>query len=66
MASVEYTALIWAFVLGWVVFHDVPRLPVFLGAGLILLAGAWLVFTEHRRGRVRRDQAQAGVTLSKA
>lgn len=60
MASVEYTALIWALVLGWVVFHDVPRLPVLVGAGLILAAGAWLVITEHRRGRVQaRTQAQA-------
>jgi drug/metabolite transporter (DMT)-like permease len=51
MASVEYTALIWAFVLGWVVFADIPRLPVFVGAALILLAGAWLVASEHRRAR---------------
>ena len=53
MASVEYSALIWAFVLGWVVFHDVPRPPVVVGAGLILAAGAWLVATEHRRGRAQ-------------
>lgn len=51
MASVEYTALIWAFVLGWVVFHDIPRTPVFVGAALILAAGAWLVASEHRRVR---------------
>ena len=48
MASVEYTALIWAFVLGWLVFHDVPRRPVVFGAGLILAAGAWLVVSERR------------------
>ncbi len=48
MASVEYTALLWAFVLGWVVFHDVPTAPVIAGAALILAAGAWLVFSETR------------------
>jgi len=49
MAAVEYTALIWAFVLGYVVFRDIPRTAVFLGAGLILAAGAWLVASERRR-----------------
>jgi len=47
MATVEYTALIWAFVLGWVVFGDVPRLPVWLGAGLILGAGGLLIASER-------------------
>ncbi len=49
MATVEYTALIWAFVLGYAVFGDIPRAPVFAGAGLILLAGVLLVATERRR-----------------
>jgi drug/metabolite transporter (DMT)-like permease len=49
MATVEYTALIWAFVLGWLVFHDIPRLPVVIGASLILAAGVWLVVSERRR-----------------
>ena len=49
MATVEYTALIWAFVLGFLVFGDIPRAPVFAGAGLILLAGLLLVATERRR-----------------
>lgn len=49
MATVEYSALIWAFVLGFVIFGDVPRTPVFVGAGLILAAGAWLVVSEQRR-----------------
>jgi drug/metabolite transporter (DMT)-like permease len=49
MATVEYSALIWAFVLGFLVFGDVPRTPVFVGAGLILSAGAWLLFCERRR-----------------
>lgn len=48
MATVEYSALIWAFILGYVVFGDVPAAPVFAGAGLILLAGAWLLWSEWR------------------
>jgi drug/metabolite transporter (DMT)-like permease len=49
MATVEYSALIWAFVLGFVIWGDIPRLGVFVGAGLILGAGALLVATERRR-----------------
>ncbi len=49
MATVEYSALVWAFVLGFLVFGDVPRAPVFAGAGLILLAGVTLLATERRR-----------------
>lgn len=51
MATVEYSALVWAFVLGFIIWGDIPRTSVFVGAGLILTAGVWLVATERRRGR---------------
>ncbi len=49
MATVEYSALLWAFLLGFVVFGEVPDMAVFAGAGLILAAGCLLVATERRR-----------------
>lgn len=49
MATVEYSALVWAFVLGFAIWGDIPRTSVFLGAGLILGAGCLLVATERRR-----------------
>ena len=49
MATVEYSALLWAFVLGFVIWGDIPRTEVFVGAGLILAAGAVLLATERRR-----------------
>lgn len=48
MATVEYSALLWAFALGFLIWGDVPTLAVFLGAAMILLAGALLVVTERR------------------
>jgi drug/metabolite transporter (DMT)-like permease len=48
MATVEYSALPWAFMLGYLIWHDIPPLPVFLGAGLIFVAGAILVHAERR------------------
>jgi drug/metabolite transporter (DMT)-like permease len=52
MATVEYTALIWAFILGYVIWGDIPVPAVFIGAGLILLAGLVLVLAERRAARV--------------
>jgi drug/metabolite transporter (DMT)-like permease len=51
MAVVEYSGLIWAFALGWLIFADHPSLAVYLGAGVILAAGMFLVTMEHRAGR---------------
>lgn len=54
MASVEYTALIWAFLLGYMIWGDIPPVTTFLGAGLILSAGAFLFLMEVRTARLRR------------
>jgi drug/metabolite transporter (DMT)-like permease len=49
MATVEYTALAWAFALGWLVFGDVPSVSVTLGAGVIFASGLVLFLGERRR-----------------
>jgi drug/metabolite transporter (DMT)-like permease len=55
MAVVEYSGLIWAFALGWLIFADHPPLAVWLGAAIILAAGMFLVAMEQRRaGRASR------------
>ena len=51
MAVVEYSGLVWAFLLGWLIFADHPAMAVYFGAAIILAAGMFLVFTEHRAGR---------------
>jgi len=48
MATVEYTALPWAFLLGYWIWLDIPAASVFFGAALIILAGALLVRAERR------------------
>jgi len=42
MATLEYSALPWAFLLGYWIWLDVPAPAVFFGAGLIVVAGAIL------------------------
>lgn len=50
IAPLEYTALIWAFALGYAIWGDVPRSGVFAGAALIVGAGLIIVAGERRRG----------------
>jgi drug/metabolite transporter (DMT)-like permease len=50
-APLEYTALIWAFLLGFLVWGDAPRPGVFLGATLILAAGLLLLFAHRHTSR---------------
>ncbi len=47
MATVEYSALIWAFLLGYAIWGDIPAPAVWVGAGLIALAGVILVVAER-------------------
>jgi len=49
MASVEYSALVWAFALGWLIWGDIPGLGVWVGAAIIASSGLILVVAERRR-----------------
>ncbi|MCB1444470.1 MAG: DMT family transporter [Rhizobiaceae bacterium] len=54
LAPFEYTSLVWAFVLGYAIWGDVPRDSVFLGAGLIFAAGVIVVLGERLGRRAPR------------
>ena len=47
----EYTSLVWAFVLGYLIWGDFPRTEVFYGAALIIAAGLIIIASEHLRNR---------------
>ncbi|MDI7864851.1 DMT family transporter [Rhizobiaceae bacterium n13] len=49
LAPFEYTALVWAFVLGYLVWSDIPKSEVFVGAALIISAGLIIILSERRR-----------------
>lgn len=48
VSPLEFTALVWSFVLGYAIWGDVPEINVFAGAGLILASGALIVVGEWR------------------
>ena len=44
----QYMLLVWAIVFGWLVFGDVPRPAMLLGAGVIVAAGLFIFFREQK------------------
>ena len=56
VAPISFSSLIWAFLLGFAIWGDVPDIAVFIGAGLILLSGLVVTGTEFRTLRRRRRE----------
>lgn len=52
LGTVEYSALVWAFLFGYLGWREIPAPYVYVGAVLIVAAGAFVAFSERRRGAV--------------
>ena len=48
VAPILYTEMIWALILGYLVFGDVPDILMMIGAGIIVLSGCYLIYSERR------------------
>ena len=53
IAPMEYTALVWAFVLSYAIWGDMPDRNVFVGAVLIIISGMGLLLGERLRWPVQ-------------
>ncbi|MDB5540028.1 MAG: family transporter [Devosia sp.] len=51
LGTVEYFALIWSFVFGFLFWGEQPAQLVFLGAALVIASGLVLAWSEHRSRR---------------
>jgi drug/metabolite transporter (DMT)-like permease len=47
----DYLQLLWAVLLGWLVFADQPPATTWIGAAVISASGLYTVYREHRLGR---------------
>jgi drug/metabolite transporter (DMT)-like permease len=65
IAPFEYTQMVWALALGWFVFGDFPLPIVLAGAGIVIGAGLFVIYREHRLGLLRSKVREASPTLSK-
>lgn len=53
VAPFRYTALLWAMLLGFLVFGDVPDMPMTIGASIIVLSGLYAFYRERVRDKQR-------------
>ena len=51
VAPFRYTQLLWAMLLGYLVFGDVPDAAMLIGASLIVLSGLYTIYRETQRRR---------------
>ncbi len=65
IAPFDYTTMIWATAIGWLVFSEVPGPWVVGGATLVIAAGLFVIAREHRLG-IDRTRAKRAQTPSKA
>jgi len=47
VAPIDYTALLWATALGWLIWNEVPDTLTFLGAFVIISSGVFIILREH-------------------
>jgi drug/metabolite transporter (DMT)-like permease len=59
VVPMDYTALLWATLLGWLAFGHLPAPATWAGAPVIIASGLYIVWREHRRRRVATRQAIA-------
>ncbi|MCC6827858.1 MAG: DMT family transporter [Novosphingobium sp.] len=55
----DYTALIWSTLYGWLIWNQFPPSTTWLGAPAILAAGGIIAWREHRAGRIAMARTQA-------
>ena len=47
----DYTQLLWAVLLGWLIFASQPPSTTWAGAAIIIVAGLYTLYREHKLGR---------------
>ena len=51
IAPFEYTGLLWAALLGFIIWRDIPDLPAIVGSLLIVTSGLYIIYREAKIGR---------------
>jgi drug/metabolite transporter (DMT)-like permease len=60
VAPFGYTAMVWALVLGYVMFGEVPAPLIFVGAAIVAAAGLYVIHRERQLGLQRAPAPPAG------
>jgi drug/metabolite transporter (DMT)-like permease len=49
VAPLDYTALLWATALGWLIWDEIPDALTYVGAAVIILSGIYIILRERRQ-----------------
>ncbi len=60
IAPFDYTTMIWAVLLGWFLFGQLPGTAVVIGGTVVAAAGLFVIWREHRLGLQRAKHVEAG------
>jgi drug/metabolite transporter (DMT)-like permease len=55
MAPIDYTRLVFAVILGYALFNDIPNTMTMLGAGIVIASTLYITLREARLGKPKRD-----------
>lgn len=64
IAPFDYTTMIWALPIGWLLFGQLPDRYVLVGGAIVAGAGLFVIWRERRLGLVRARQAETGAQRS--
>jgi drug/metabolite transporter (DMT)-like permease len=54
----QYTLLFWAILFGWLVFGDIPRLAMLIGAAIIVASGLFIFFRSRKVAAMSRSESK--------
>ena len=64
MAPFDYSAMLWALLLGYAVFGEVPTVAVFIGSVIVAGAGLFVIWRERQLGLRRPREAEGPPTAT--
>lgn len=65
IAPFDYVNMLWAIIIGWVVFSEAPIPEVIAGALIVIAAGVFVIYREHQLG-LDRTKARRASTPSRS
>ncbi|MBY0612189.1 MAG: DMT family transporter [Beijerinckiaceae bacterium] len=59
IAPFDYLNLVWALIIGWVLFAETPDEALMIGASIVIAAGLFVILREHQLGIKRKREKAA-------
>ncbi|MDQ0392158.1 DMT family transporter [Labrys monachus] len=57
LAPFQYSAMLWATIMGWMVWRDVPTPPIIIGNAIIIASGLFILYRDRSAGAVAVAEA---------